>query len=512
MFWGRAVRAPARTMVGQVVLHAVNPTAFDLPGLPETEEDAVELSDYIRVLRRSWVLLVVAALVGGGGAAVYALRQTPLYTSATTVVLTLNSGGTITDALTGQSYIQSVVTTYAAVATKPLVLTPVRKDLGITDRISNEALAKEITITASNTSQLIGISVDDASPARAAAIANSVASQLAKSVNDLSPARSGSAPVKISSIEPAVAAKTPTTPNIPLTLLIGVVGGFALALAYAILRALFDTRIRRPEDLASVTDRPVLGGIAHSNAVRKNPLIVRSEPNGRLAEEFRSLRTNLQFLDVDKSLKSMVISSSTEGEGKTTTAVNLALAIADAESDVLVIDADLRRPRLADTLRIDGGVGLTDVLIGRVDLDDALQTWGDGRITVLPAGAIPPNPSELLQSAAMEDLLLRLQQRFGSIIIDAPPLLPVSDAAILSHRAAGTIMVCAAGTTTKGQLADAVGKVDRVGGRVLGVVLTKLPVKGADASSYVKYDYSPLPKSAKERRKAKRAALKAREA
>jgi polysaccharide biosynthesis transport protein len=471
----------------------------------------LELSDYIRVLRRSWVLLLVAALVGGSGAALYALRQTPKYTSEATVVVTLNSASDLNQLTAGASYLQSIVTTYAGVATKPIVLQPVITDLKLPKTMTTAKLADEVTITASNTSTLIGIAVEDTSSKRAAAIANAIGSELAKSVQDISPTRGGQAPVKISSVEAAAPADAPTSPNIPLTLVIGVAGGFALALVFAILRALLDTRIRRPEDLASITERPVLAGIAHSNAVRKNPLIVRSDPNGRLAEEFRSLRTNLQFLDVDRQLKSLVISSSTEGEGKTTTAVNLALAIADAESDVLVIDGDLRRPRLADALRVDGGVGLTDVLIGRVDLEDALQEWGEGRITVLPAGAIPPNPSELLQSAAMEDLLDRLQKRFKTIVIDAPPLLPVSDAAILSHRAAGTIMVCAAGSTTKGQLGDAVNKVERVGGRVLGVVLTKLPVKGADASSYVKYEYSAKPRTAKERRRAKRAALKARE-
>jgi capsular exopolysaccharide synthesis family protein len=470
----------------------------------------VEFSDYIRVLRRSWVLLLATALVGTAAAGVFAYRQTPLYTSDTTVVLTLNSAGSINDALTGQSYIQSVVTTYADIANQPLVLTPVRKTLGLTGTLTNDQLAKELTITASNTSQLIGISVEDSSPARAARIANAIAAQMAKSVEEISPARKGAAPVKLSVSSPAEVAKTPSTPNIPLMLAIGFVGGLALALIIAILRNVLDTRIRRPEDAQAVTDRPVLGGIARSNAVKKNPLVVRSDPNGRLAEEFRTLRTNLQFLDVDRSTRTMVISSSTEGEGKTTTAVNLSLAMADAGADVLIIDADLRRPRLADVLRIDGGVGLTDVLIDRVRLDDALQSWGDGHITVLPAGAIPPNPSELLQSEAMEQLLETLQGRFSTIVLDAPPLLPVSDAAILSHRVSGTIMVCAARHTTKGQLADAVDKVQRVGGRVLGVVLTKLPVTGADASSYVKYEYTSRKATGRKGSK-KSSALKARE-
>jgi succinoglycan biosynthesis transport protein ExoP len=470
----------------------------------------VEFSDYIRVIRRSWVLLVIAALIGGGGAAVVALKQTPVYDAESSVVVTLSSASDLNQLSAGSTYLAQVVNTYAGIATKPVVLNPVRSSLGIS--MSAKKLADEITITTTGTDTLIAIAVKDASPTRAAAIANGIAKQLAKSVSQISPTRGGTAPVTISTVEAAQAPTTPSAPIIPLTLLIGVVGGFALALVFAILRAVLDTRVRRPEDAQAVTDRPVLGGIAHSGAVKKNPLVMRTEPTGRLAEEFRSLRTNLQFLDVDRSLKSMVITSSTEGEGKTTTAVNLALAIADTDSDVLIIDADLRRPRVAESLLLDGSVGLTDVLIGRVSLDDALQEWGDGELTVLPAGAIPPNPNELLQSEAMERLLESLEGRFGTIVIDAPPLLPVSDAAILSHRAAGTLMVCAAGHATKGQLADAIDKVERVGGRVLGVVLTKLPVKGADASSYVRYEYSSRAGKGKTRREAKRAAaLKARE-
>jgi capsular exopolysaccharide synthesis family protein len=178
------------------------------------------------------------------------------------------------------------------------------------------------------------------------------------------------------------------------------------------------------------------------------------------------------------------------GEGKSTTTANLALALADAGQTVILVDADLRKPKVAEYMNLDGGVGLTDVLIGRADLVDAVQQWGKNSLYVLPAGQIPPNPSELLGSKAMSSLLKELQTEFDWVIFDAPPLLPVTDAAVLSKHVAAVIVVASvAKSTTRHQLETAVQLLETVDVQVGGVVLTMVPTRGADAYGYGHYGY-----------------------
>jgi capsular exopolysaccharide synthesis family protein len=201
------------------------------------------------------------------------------------------------------------------------------------------------------------------------------------------------------------------------------------------------------------------------------------------------LRTNLQFLNVEGGPRTFVITSPLEGEGKTTTTANLAIALAQSNARVLVVDADLRRPRLAEVLGLEGAVGLTDVLIGRAKLEDALQPWGSSNFLVLPAGTVPPNPSELLGSRAMADLIEALEPRFDVVLLDAPPLLPVTDGAILAHRSRGALLVVAAGRSRRGEVEAAVSTLSNVGARLAGVILTMLPTRGADAYGYSRYGY-----------------------
>ncbi len=194
-----------------------------------------------------------------------------------------------------------------------------------------------------------------------------------------------------------------------------------------------------------VTDRTILGGIAFDADASKHPLIVQVDPRSQRAEAFRSLRTNLQFIDVANPPKSIVVTSSLPGEGKSTTTANLALSLAETGLKVVVIEGDLRRPRLLDYLGFEGSVGLTDVLVGRVEVDDVLQPFGRTGLRLLGAGPIPPNPSELLGSANMEQLVADLAERFDYVLIDAPPLLPVTDAAVLSTIVDGALVVVGAG-------------------------------------------------------------------
>ena len=471
----------------------------------------MEFLDYARLLRRHAALILLVAILGGGAGLAYASRQTPLYESRSTVLVSVQSSN-IGDASTGASYAQQLVTTYAQVAQKPFVLNRVIAALGL--RTTPADLADQVDVLADTDATLMTVTVTDASAERAARIANAISKQLGRTVDAVTPTPAGEAvPVRLTVVEGARPADAPVSPNRALIIAIGVLGGAALAIAVAIVRTALDTRVRRVEDVEAATGSTVLGRVARTSAVRRHPLIVRHDPYGRVAEALRTVRTNLQFVESDRPSQSILVSSAVAGEGKSTTAVNLALTIADAGARVVVVDADLRRSRLARTMRVETSPGLADVLADRATIEQALRPWGDGALTVLPAGAAPTNPTELLQSGAMARLLRGLESRFDAVIIDAPPLLPVSDAAILGTRVAGTILVAALGSADRGQLREAVYRVRRADGRVLGVVVTKVPVAGAEAAAYAKDRRRPkrTPRPARPQRDGGRA-LRSRDA
>jgi capsular exopolysaccharide synthesis family protein len=214
-------------------------------------------------------------------------------------------------------------------------------------------------------------------------------------------------------------------------------------------------------------------------------------------------------VDAAKHPKSIDFTCSEPDEGKTTTTANLATTLAASGAKVCAVEGDLRRPRLLKYMGMEGAVGLTSVLIGQAELDDVLQPFADTHVSVLGAGPIPPNPSELLGSPAMRDTLRELERRFDYVLIDAPPLLPVTDAAVLSTVADGVVLIVGAGTTTREQLHKSLQSLEQVKGRLLGLVLNKLPRKGPDSYSYYRDGYAPdasLPRVTPRGKRARQAA------
>jgi capsular exopolysaccharide synthesis family protein len=449
----------------------------------------LQLRDYVRVLRRHWFLIIAALLIGGLGGGGFSALQKPVYESTSKVFVGINSVTNVQELNAGSSFVQQAVASYANLVTTDSVLSPVIDKLGLDT--TPTALAGQVTASNPLNTVVIDITVDDPSAQQAADIANAVASQLSVAVDRITPSASGARDaVQVSKVDSAVAPTSPVTPRIPLNIGLGLLVGLALGLALAFLHDRLDSRIRGQRDIELVTDRPILGGIGHDSKVKTEPLIVRDDPRSVRAEAFRSLRTNLQFLDFGGRSQSFVVTSSLENEGKSTTAANLAIAVADTGRRVLLVEADLRKPKLGEYLGLDGGVGLTDVIIGNADLQQAAQRWGSREMFVLPAGQIPPNPSELLQSSAMLELLERLRAEYDTVIFDAPPLLPVADATILARETSGALMVAAAGRTTRVQLRAALGALHQVDAKVLGIVLTMLPNKGVDASAFGRYGYA----------------------
>lgn len=445
----------------------------------------MELTDYIRILRKNWVIIVVATLVGIGVAAVWSLTRTPEYEASSTVFVSTQSSGSIQELQQGSTFTQGRVQTYAQLVTTPIVMNPVIAELEL--ETTAGSLATQVSASAALNTTLITITVTDTDPVRAADTANALAASLTAAVAEIEavqgPDGTSASPVRLSPVKNALPPLEPSSPNVALNLALGGLVGLALGISIAVLRTVLDTRIRTPRDVEQLTDRPIIGTIAFDPKASERPLIVHADPLSPRAESFRAMRTNLQFLDLgDKS--SFVITSSVPTEGKSTTTINLAIALADAGKRVALVDTDLRKPKVAEYLGIEGGVGLTDVLIGRTRIGDVMLPWGGRQLYVLPAGKIPPNPSELLGSERMRALLEVLERDFDVVLCDAPPLLPVTDGAILAKATGGAIVIVAAGKTNRQQLSGALDALETVGAHVAGVAMTMVPTRGPDSYAY----------------------------
>jgi len=450
----------------------------------------MELRDYIRVLRKRWILILALTLLGVAAAAVASLLMTPKYQARTLSFVSVQNGGTVTEFAQGTTFAQNIIRSYVDAISSPRVLDSVVADVDLGLDESATELSADVSASAVLNTVNIEITVTRTDPVEAANIANAVTASFRQQASELTrPAAGEQSPVLVTILTPAEVPTEPVSPNTRLNVVLGLLVGLALGLAIALLVEVLDTRIRREQHVRQLTDAPILGGIAFDKLAPKRPLIVQSEPSSPRAEAFRSLRTNLQFLDVEGGPRSFVITSSMPGEGKSTTAANLAIVVAQSGARVLVIDGDLRSPSMADMFGIEGGIGLTDALIGRVPLQDAIQPWGLRNLSVLPAGTMPPNPSELLGSQAMVNVLRQVEQDFDVVLIDAPPLLPVTDSALLAKHVRGALVVVAAGRTHRGQLAGSIDALQHAGSPIRGLILTMLPTRGPDAYGYGRYGY-----------------------
>jgi receptor protein-tyrosine kinase len=293
----------------------------------------------------------------------------------------------------------------------------------------------------------------------------------------------------VTQVRSASYSAAPVSPQRKRTAALGIILGLVIGFGSAVLRESLDTRVRSAEDVVELADKPVLGAIGFDATAKDRQLITDIDSHAPRAEAFRVLRTNLQFIDVDTANKVFVLSSAVPGEGKTSTAVNLSISLAQAGVRTLLIEGDLRRPRAAKALGLDGIVGVTSVLVGKVKLDDALQQHEPSRLEFLASGPVPPNPAELLQSNAMRDLMTTVKARYDVVIIDAPPLLPVTDAALLAREADGAIVVVRHGKTTRDQVRGAVERLSQVDASLLGVVMNMTPAKGGGYG--YGYGYAP---------------------
>jgi capsular exopolysaccharide synthesis family protein len=445
----------------------------------------VDLRGYLRAVRRHWWLVLVSVLVALGGARLVTDLTVPQYATSVTFFVTTPSQG-VTDSYQGGLFSQQRVKSYADLLTGDQLAGGVAKVAGV--GLTSAEVRQRITSRAIPDTVLLEATVTDSDANRSKVIAGELASRFVTLVQQLeTPAGASQPSVKVEVVAGPLLNPDPVTPNPARNGAVGLILGLLIGLAGAALRELLDLTIKSAETLEEVVGAPVLAVVPFDPAAKQAPLVMDSDTLSARAESVRHLRTNLQFVDVDHPVKVIVVVSSVPNEGKSTTAVNLAIAFAEAGRKVMLIEADMRRPRVADYLGLEGAVGLSDVLAGQVAIDDVLQKWGRHDLWVLTSGSIPPNPSELLGSRNMAALLERQRTTFDLIIIDTPPLLPVTDAAVVAAYADGAVLVARAGKTPQQRVRMAAASLRAVDARLLGCVLNMQRSKGATEYYYYRY-------------------------
>ncbi len=281
-------------------------------------------------------------------------------------------------------------------------------------------------------------------------------------------------------VETAYKPTSPISPKPVQSAMLAAAIGLFVTAGFVFLVEFLDDTLKTPDDIKDVLNTPVIGFIGE---LKHNPkqdedtlgVYVAKNPRSPVAEAFRSLRTNLEYSSVDDPARTMLITSSGESEGKSTVAANLAIVEAQSGKNVIIIDADMRRPKVHVQFNKSNRRGLSDVVTGKLDIEDVVKTYDQvENLSIITCGTIPPNPSELLGSERMSQTLKDLEERFDLVIIDTPPMI-VSDAQILSGKVDGVIFVVIPGQTRAIAALRPIEELNRIGSHVLGIVANKIP-------------------------------------
>ncbi len=426
----------------------------------QTRTHGVELRSYLDALRLRWWLLAGLAVLGAVAGLVAFLLTPPVYASAVTFYVSVPpvAGGS---SATATQFAQAKVSSYVALVKSEEVARRVIADQRLDG--SPAAVASSITASAQLNTTLLTATVRSGSQDRSVAVARGLAATFGPLVDELDNAGRPAQVIAVDVVSGPTTPSSPVSPDLERFLALGLLAGLVLGALLAVLRDLLDVSVRSSATAAEVVGAPTLA-------------VVDQDPDARgRAESVRQLRTNLAFLRAagrpTSGAEVAVVTSALGGEGKTTTALDLARSFAETGERVLLVEADLRRPTLGGALRLEAGPGLSEVLAGQVELASALRPGGADGLDVLPAGSVPPNPAELLGSERMSDLVAALRGAYDKVLLDAPPVLPVTDAVVCAAVADGVVLVVRWGRTSRAEVAEAVGMLGQVHATVLGSVL-----------------------------------------
>jgi capsular exopolysaccharide synthesis family protein len=458
---------------------------------PRGQSSSGSLRGYLDVIRRRKWIIAATTAVAIAAAAGFTARQPSVYQSETKIVI--GQGQSLFQIPNG-NVIQPFTATMSDLLKSHIVATRVIRELGLHD--SPEGVLGNLHVSINPDTAVITARYDSTDPQRATRVLQQVAQDFSQLVRQRfgepgqQPGRAATSttpPITATVFDPAHPLPGQVSPRPVRNLAVAAVLGLLLGLIGAFLREHFDRGLRRREDVEQAYGAPVIGQIPFRRS-RNGKRTVAWEGTGEIAEAYRGLRANLQYLAVQRPLRTILVTSATPEQGKTTVAANLAVAIARSGASCVVIEADLRRPRLDTALEVPPiGPGLTSVLVGSTTVEDALRPielpdpgagQEAGRIAFVASGPLPPNPSELLSSTRMRDFLDEVSALFDYVLIDSPPVLPVADALELARNVDGVLFAVRRNRATSDEAREVRAMVDRLGIHLVGVVFTDVPPVG----------------------------------
>lgn len=475
---------------------AENTTDQQLSGLntvAPAENNGMTLSGLLAIIRKHIITIAVTFVVVVGAVCGLTAMAPVEYTTTTKLFATYNDASgdsaNINEQNSGSSYIMTQIKSYPGLTTTQAVLGPVIEELGLNASVGQ--IAGKISVTNPANTAFVNISVTDTDPQQATDIANATAKSLADVVEQSLYATGSRSSVKLSIVQPANLPSSPSSPNWKFNILIGIVGGLILGILAALLKDLLSKKIEDDDEIGEYIDAPIVGRITEDELLKQAKPAVVSEPGSAIAEDFRRIRTNLSFIaPVDgTNCRLIVVTSTGASEGKTTMSANIAAALAENGAKVLLIDADLRHPSIANKLDIDGSAGLAHVLSGQASVKDVVQRYWRPNLHVMPAGPKPPNASTLLNSPIMVELLNNALQQYDYVIIDTAPMVVANDAVIFVRRGGSLVMVCRRDQTLKRDLRDIQDELNTLDLSVSGVIFNcaKDTKKSLEHSNYYYY-------------------------
>jgi capsular exopolysaccharide synthesis family protein len=441
----------------------------------------MDLQQYLHAVRTYWWAVVLPVVLAVAIGAFVASRAEPDYRASVTFFVATSTQPAGQSAVQGDEFAQRRVNSYLGLLSTDRLANKVIDESGLD--LAPSQIKRMMGADSDVDTLLLTATVTHESQELVERVAQAVSSEFVDLVDEVENRGSGRPAVQLEVVSGPNVTKVP--PRRAVAIGVPAAIGLVVGLGLAWLLEVRDKTIRSEAQLRELEQAPVLGMVPFDRRLREGPRGRRVAASSAGLEAFRQLRTNLEFIDVGSPVQILVVTSSVAEEGKTTTAINLASALAAASRRVLIVEADLRRPTLDDHFKVRGAAGLTDVIVGRGELEVAMQPVGMNGLMLLPSGKLPPNPSELVGSDAMVQLLERLRDRFDVVVVNTPPLLPVTDAAVLSAHADGVLVVVCAGKTTRQQLLLAMRALHAVGARVLGTVLNMAPTdRGSSYDAY----------------------------